>query len=236
MERVLNQLLDKLKKAYGDHLVSVVLYGSAAVGDQDRRFSDINVLCVLDRVTPDELAHSDVVFRWWHKMENPAPLLMSEEEVAASADCFPIEFHDIQTQHRLLYGKDVITGLRIDDRHYRAEVEHELRSKLLRLRQKASATLVQNDLLLQLMAESVSTFCVLFRHALRLNGIDAKMVKREVIEQAREAWGLRTEAFETLLDLREGRVRTRRPEAVPLLASYLKEISVAIDAVDRLGK
>ena len=30
--------------------------------------------------------------------------------------------------------------------------------------------LSENDLLLRLMADSVSTFCVLFRHALRLGG------------------------------------------------------------------
>ena len=46
----LDQLVEKLSKALGDELVSVVLYGSAASGDHDEKFSDYNVLCVLREV------------------------------------------------------------------------------------------------------------------------------------------------------------------------------------------
>src|SRR6202165_1783651 len=104
MESALNQLLEKLNKALGDHVVSVVLYGSAAAGDHHEGFSDLNVLCVLDQVTPRELEQSEPIFRWWREQGNPAPLLMSEHEVHTSTDCFPIEFHDITRQHRLLHG------------------------------------------------------------------------------------------------------------------------------------
>ncbi len=61
---------------------------------------------------------------------------MSEQEVQTSTDCFPIEFHDMQERRRVLMGKDVVEKLPIDRSFYRAQVEHELRAKLLRLRQK----------------------------------------------------------------------------------------------------
>ena len=51
MERVVEQLVEKLRKAYGDRLVSLVLYGSAAAGDRQQNFSDYNVLCVLTRIS-----------------------------------------------------------------------------------------------------------------------------------------------------------------------------------------
>ena len=125
-----NELVQKLQKAHGDRLVSVVLYGSAAApGAQDRR-SDINVLCVLKEVTPDELHAAEPIFRWWREMKNPSPLLLSAEEFRASTDCFPMEFHDIKERHCVLYGDNLITGLEINDRYYRAMVEHELRAKL----------------------------------------------------------------------------------------------------------
>ena len=41
---------------------------------------------------------------------------------AAIRRCFAIEFHDIQRQHRLLHGKDVVTSLAIDDSFYRAQI------------------------------------------------------------------------------------------------------------------
>jgi hypothetical protein len=236
MENVLNQLLEKLTKALGARLVSVVLYGSAASGNHHENYSDLNVLCVLDEVTPRELEQCEPVFRWWREKNNPSPLLLSEREVQTSTDCFAIEFHDIKAHHRLLQGKDVISPLTVDDVFYRAQVEHDLRARLLRLRQKAPSAMTDKDLLRRLLADSVSTFCVLFRHALILHGVETRTHKRDIIEQAHETFGMDPAPFIRLLDLREERIKPRDLEPVALLDSYLKQISVVIDAVDRLEK
>ena len=218
MEDVLNQLLEKLTKALGDSLVSVVLYGSAVTGDHHENFSDLNILCVLQQVTSRELADAEPIFRWWREKENPAPLLLSEHEVQTCTDCFAIEFHDIKSQHRILQGKDVISNLVVDGAFYRAQVEHDLRAKLLRLRQKASSALLDADVLRRLLADSLSTFCVLF------------------IQQANDNFGIDPLPFNKLLDLREERIKPRELEPVGLFDSYLKQISIVIDAVDRLEK
>jgi len=236
MESALNQLLEKLAKALGDRLVSVVLYGSAATGEHHEGFSDLNVLCVLQDVTSRELADAEPIFRWWREKKNPAPLLLSEHEVQTCSDCFAIEFHDIKNQHRILQGKDVISNLVVDDSFYRAQVEHDLRAKLLRLRQKASGALSNPDVLRRMMADSLSTFCVLFRHALLLHGVAAHSKKREIIQQTNENFGIDPLPFNKLLDLREGRIKPRTLEPISLLDSYLQQISIVIDAVDRLEK
>ena len=236
MERLLTELVDRLQKTYQDRLVSVVLYGSAAVGDHHGRFSDINILCVLTQVTPRELADSPAIFHWWREKGNPSPLLLSSEEVRNSTDSFPIEFYDIRERHRILYGADVVAGMEVDQRHYRVQIEHDLRAKVLRLRQKAAGVLDQNDLLVQLLADSVSTFCVLFRHALLLHGADASSEKRAIVDQAVEKFGIEPSPFRTLLDLREKKIKAREVKPGPLLGSYLKEIQVVVDAVDRLEK
>src|SRR5208283_2356475 len=114
MDKVLNQLVEKLQKAYGDRLVSVVLYGSAASGDHHARFSDYNVLCVLSQITPRELGSSEAIFRWWREQGSPSPLLLTREEVETSTDCFAIEFNDMKQHHQLLFGKDVISTLVVD--------------------------------------------------------------------------------------------------------------------------
>jgi len=236
MERVLKELVERLNKAYGDRLVSVVLYGSAAVGDHHGRFSDINILCVLSQVTPHELGESAGIFHWWREQGNPSPLLFSLEELRNSTDCFPIEFHDIRERHRILSGQDVVKDLDIDRSFYRAEVEHELRAKLLRLRQKAAGVIPEKDLLLELLADSLSTFSVLFRHALLLHGAEAAFEKRQVVEQAAARFGIEPSPFRTLLDLRERKIKPREIQAVPLLAEYLTQIQIVVDAVDRLEK
>ncbi len=236
MERKLNQLVDRLTKAYGDRLTSVILYGSAAAGDYHGKYSDLNVFCVLKQVTPRELAESTPIVRWWHEQGNPAPLMLSDDEVRGSTDCFPIEFHDIRERHRVLHGEDVARDLEIDDCFYRAQVEHELRAKLLRLRQKAAGALADPNLLRSLLADSVSTFCVLFRHALRLAGAEAGFEKREVIGQARDRFGISAAPFERLLDLREEKIKPRDVDPVPLLAEYMNQIQVVINTIDALEK
>ena len=236
MERLLSELTERLRKTYGERLVSVLLYGSAAVGDHHAAFSDLNILCVLNDITPRELGESEPIFRWWREHGNPAPLLLSEQEVKTSTDCFAIEFHDITRRHRVLYGRGVVEGLPLDDRFYRAQLEHELRAKLLRLRQKASGILSDRALLRKLLADSLSTFCVLFRHALALHGVEGPMKKREVIAAAREHFGIDPAPFDKLLDLREGRVKAGEVDPAALFSSYLKQIALVIDAVDRLTK
>jgi hypothetical protein len=236
MERLLNQLVERLRKAHQDGLVSVVLYGSAAVGDHHSGFSDINILCVLEQVTPRELAASADVFHWWRGQGNPSPLLLSREELTRSTDVFPIEFHDIRERHRVLFGEDVAAGLAVSDRNHRTQLEHELRSKLLRLRQKAAGALGDKDLLAELLAESLSTFCVLFRHALLLHGVEASFRKREIVEQAAKRFGIDPAPFLSLLDLREKKIKARQTQPNSLFESYLKGIQAVITAVDLMEK
>ena len=236
MADALDQLVEKLRQALPEDLISVVLYGSAAVGDHDEKFSDYNVLCVLSHLAPAQLGATESVFRWWRGQGNPSPLLLTKHEVETSTDCFAIEFHDIREHHRILYGADLVSSLTIDRCFYRAQVEHDLRAKLLRLRQKAASVLSDKDALCQLLADSVSTFCVLFRHALILHGEEAPAKKREVVGRAQERFGIDPAPFYSLLDQRGGQGKTRAMEPNALLTSYIHEIGKVIDAVDVLDK
>lgn len=232
-DKTLGELVDRLRDAHKDRLVSVILYGSGA-GDHDK-FSDLNVMCVLSGIAVPDLARSEPIFRWWREQGNPAPLLMSEDEVRTSTDCFTIEFHDMQERRRLLYGKDVIAGLTIDRSFYRAHVECELRAKVLRLRQKAGGILSDSKALLRLMLDSVSTFCVLARHALLLSGGDPGWQKREIVNKLGDL-GADPAPFRTLLDLREEKKDDTTVEPVTLFEAYLKEIGAVVSHVDRLQK
>lgn len=235
MEAKLSDLVERLQKAHRDDLVAVILYGSAAAGDHHDKYSDLNVLCVLQQVTPQQLADAEPVVRWWCAKGNPSPLLLSEREVRTSTDCFPIEFHDMQEHRRVLFGKDVIEALVVDRTFYRAQVEHELRAKQLRLRQKGAGLLTEPAGLLRLMADSVSTFLVLGRHALLLAGIPVDWKKREVAHKLAQI-GVDSAPFLTLLDLREQTIGELQVEPGPLFGEYLKNIEVLVSYVDGLEK
>jgi predicted nucleotidyltransferase len=235
MEQKLQELVDRLRKAERDRLVSVILYGSAASGNHHGEFSDLNVLCVLTRVAPAELADAEPIFKWWRAQGNPSPLLLSEEEVQHSTDCFPIEFHDMQERRRVLFGPDVVEKLVIDKTFYRAQVEMELRTKLLRLRQKAGSVISDKQALLRLMIDSVPNFLVLSRHALLVSGFQAGLQKREIARELTRI-GVDASPFDTLLDLREQKKKAGEVDPEALFESYLRQIEAVVAHVDRLEK
>ncbi len=236
MEKKLSDLVDRLNAAFGTRLVSALLYGSAAAGDWHETSSDLNVLCVLTRVTPVELGESEPIFRWWREQGNPPPLLMSAEEVRTATDCFPMEFADMQAHRRVLTGIDVLDGLDIDRSFYRAQVEHELRAKQLRLRQKAAEQLSKPEPLLKLLVDSVSTFCVLGRHALILGGHAAHWKKREIVEQLGRVLNGPLAGFNGVLDARASGKPPGQSSAVLLFEKYLGEIDALVNYVDNLDK
>jgi predicted nucleotidyltransferase len=230
----LKELVEKFERAFEDRLVSVVLYGSAAGEDHHANFSDLNVLCVLKEITPRELAEAEPVLRWWREQGHPSPTLMSEEEVHNSADAFPIEFRDMKDRRKILYGPDVIAEVKVDGKFYRAQIEHELRAKLFRLRQQGARVLSDPVALMKLCLDSVSTFCVLGRHALVAAGIDAKTERRAVVHQLSHTLKMDATPLETLLDVREDKAGVEIGDPGELFAKYLECIRRMVEFVDRL--
>src|SRR5512140_2621108 len=98
-EKALSELVEKLQRAYGRDVLSVILYGSAATGDFHHKHSDLNVMCVLRELDLGTLEKAEPIVQWWRGLGNPAPLFLSAEEVRNSIDAFPIEFFDMRGQH-----------------------------------------------------------------------------------------------------------------------------------------
>jgi hypothetical protein len=229
----LKDLVSRFERSLHDRLVSLILYGSGAGEDHHAKFSDLNVLVVLTEITTRELTECEPILGWWREHGHPAPTIMSEEEVHNSADCFPIEFRDMKDRRKVLYGPDVIADVKVDGKFYRAQIEHELRAKLFRLRQQGARVLSDPPALMKLCLDSVSTFCTLGRHALIASGAHAKSEKRAIVHQLGQTLKMEVTPFETLLDVREDKpgVDTDPGE---LFAAYLQCIQRMIEFVDRL--
>src|ERR1700674_1218751 len=136
VHEALKNLVERLHEAARDNLESIILYGSAARGDFRDAHSDLNALCILRSLRAAELSRVSPVVRWWTTAQHqPAPLFFSVDELRQSADVFAIELLDMQQSHRVLYGQDVIAGITVPMNLHRVQVEHELRTLLLKLRQ-----------------------------------------------------------------------------------------------------
>jgi hypothetical protein len=128
----------------------------------------------------------------------------------------------------------VIEGLQVDRSFYRAQVEHELRSKQIRLRQKAAEVLSSPDRLIKLMSESVSTFCVLGRHALILNGQAPRFKKAEIVAALEDITRVPFNATNEILAIRATSKGKVARDTAALFGGYLKEIATLVHFVDGL--
>ncbi|MBV8833256.1 MAG: hypothetical protein JO108_29010 [Acidobacteriaceae bacterium] len=236
IDNQLQSLVSRLKSAFEANLQSVVLYGSAAMDDWLEGSSDLNILCVVGRITPHELGSFEPVSRWWTERKNPPPLLLTSEEVRTSTDCFPMEFHDMRERRQVLFGSDPIDGMVIDPVFYRAEVEHELRAKQIRLRQKAAEALPDSARLTRLLTDSLSTFCVLGRHALILSGHPSYWKKADVIAGLERVLARSFGASSAILAIRATSKPPAAASALSLLGDYLIEMEALVRFVDALER
>jgi predicted nucleotidyltransferase len=236
MEKELKELVNKVETAAGTNLKSVVLYGSAASGEFNPSHSDLNILCVLKDLNPQALAVLSPAATWWARKGHPAPLIFSLEELQRASDVFALELLDIKAHHRILWGQDTFASLEIPMGLHRIQVERELRTDLLKLRQHYLAAPSDNKRVLGLMTESVSSFASLFRHALLALGecTPERLPhrKREIIGSLAKLLNFDASGFYTVLDVREGKLMPGQVDVPSTFRAYLQGVDRVTNEVD----
>jgi hypothetical protein len=206
VNEALKNLVERLHEAARDNLQSVILYGSAARGDFHQAHSDLNVLCVLRSLRAPELTRVSPVVKWWTTAQHqPAPLFFAAEELQQSADVFAIELLDMQQSHRVLYGSDAVAGIPVPMNLHRVQVEHELRTLLIKLRQHLLREPENHKELAGVLAKSISGALTLLRHALMALKEQPSSEPRDVFARVASLTGTNASAFENVWRLREAK-------------------------------
>jgi predicted nucleotidyltransferase len=236
VEKTLNHLVSELKGVYNENLLALFLYGSAASGDFHEKFSDLNILCVLRQISVEMLKRAEGTIKWFVKKGNPPPLFFALDEIENSHDVFPIEFLDMQANHRLLFGEDILKNLQVERENHRLELEHELRSKFIGLRQSFLSVSHDPKAVSNLILRSLSAVITLFRHTLMLMGETVPVQKRDIIIRFCARSKLDESLFLGLLKLREEGRELAAAEAVSTFQQYFEEIAKMVTLVDQLPK
>lgn len=233
-EQHLNELVQRLTAATGGNLLSVILHGSAATGDFHLKFSDLNVLCVVGDLSPTAMRSLSPALRWWAALNLPVPLFFTRAELQAAADVFPIEMMDIKEQRKVLYGEDLFQRLQVSMTLHRIQLEHELRTKILLLRQHYMTFSADPARVRHLLLNSVTNFLALFRHALIALGEAAPLGRLEAVRRLAERTGFDPTPFERLLMVREQKLKAKDLDEEKLFAAYLTGIEKVGRAVNAL--
>lgn len=227
----LAELVKRLKEFAATNLECVVLFGSAARGDFREGHSDLNVACILRSLTVEELGRLAGVVKWWCvDQKEPAPLFFTHEELRQAADVFAIEILDMKHGRRVLYGEDLVAGIEVPMNLHRLQVEHDLRTILLKLRQHYLRAPGNAHELAPVLRKSFSSVLTLLRHIVIAFGEQPSAHAHEIVARAATLTGADQSALDVLLKLRE--TGEFHGEIVPVYGSYLKALEKVLHALD----
>ena len=232
-EKAIAQVAEQVRLVFGQDLVSVALYGSAAGDDFVPGRSDLNFAIVLERLT---FAHLNALHQYlpkWHKLGAATPLLLDRPFLERARDVFPMEFHDIQAQHRTLYGEEVFATLRIDGRHLRYQAEHEARGKLLRLRALYAEVGADRKRLETLMFDSAKTFVIIMRNFIRLHAGESHTRYLDVIDHFERHFTVAFPGVRHVMRVRLG-MEQWAASVDESFRTYLEEVGRLIDVIEHI--
>jgi hypothetical protein len=229
----LDEFVLKLKAAAADNLKAVILYGSAATEEFHAKHSDLNILCLVDQADAAHLEALHGPVDWWIRRGQRPPLVFTREELRRSADIFTIELLDMKSRHRVLYGANVLAEISVPLQYHSIQVERELRTDWLRLRQAILAAPKKPKVYLELMVSSFSAFAALFRHALIALGETPPETKREAVDRIAQFSGADPAGFHTILGVREGKLKGRDIDAEKTLNQYFAFVEAVTETFDR---
>lgn len=234
VEKTLVGFTQELRQLLTEDLLAVVLYGSAAGANFVPDISDLNIAIVVRALRFDVLQKLQPRMRAWRQQGLAMPLLLDQEFLSRARDVFPMEFHDIKEQHRVLWGEDVFRDLDIDPHRLRFQAEHEARGKLLRLRALFLEHADDPPRLRALMVDSIKTFFILMRNVIRLHGRGQVLTYNEVLKQFEQHCQLTFPRFRQLLAIRAGLQTWSTESAVDCFRDYVMEVQKLVEVIDRL--
>jgi hypothetical protein len=232
----LDTLVEQLRAAHGDALESVVLYGSAA-RHAGPPAGTIDVLVIVRALQDSALRAAGEATRTWMKAGHPAPLTLTSTEWRTSADVFAMEYADILSVHRVLYGALHTEGLAVSRADLRLQLEREVMGKLIQLRREMQARYGDGAAQRALLEAAHGTVFAIFRAALRLtDGLtapyhDSEQVAREVAAKA----GFDAAPFLALIGHRRGSAKITDKDAARVLRGChdgLERMGGWLDSID----
>ncbi|HOO91141.1 MAG TPA: hypothetical protein PLA74_10005, partial [Syntrophales bacterium] len=197
--------------------------------------SDLNFLIVLSEKAIDRLDRAVETVSRWRRRGVATPLFMTRSYIASSLDSYPLEFLNMQKEHLLVYGEDILENIPFDPAHLRLQCEREIKGKLLLLRERFLETGGKTRKVQGLIGESITAFISIFGGLLCLKGVAIPSSRREVVEALARGFPIDARVFMRCLDVKEGTKKFTPSEIEDVFMTYLAEVRKLWGIVDELG-
>ncbi len=233
-EQIFQEFTDDYQKIFGKHLITIILYGSAARGEYINKQSDINFLIALSEQGIKNLRNALPIIPKWKKKNVSTPLMLTSNYIQSALDSFPIEFLTMKQGYRVVYGEDILAGIEIQTTHLRLQCEREMRGKLLYLREGFLNTNGKPAQLKRLISLSLPAFSSIFSALLHLKKEDSSGSKRDIFMKTAAVFNLDSKIFETLLELKDKKSKLKKEQLYDLMEHYIEQIAKLTDITDQL--
>jgi len=183
-----------------DHLLAVVVYGSAAANTFITGRHAVRNAAVLRSIDLDGLRRLGTIGPKFGRLGIAAPMVMTGESIASSLDTFPLELLEIEQQHFTVWGNEFFTGLAFQREHVRLQCERELKVVQIALRQGLLAAGDDDRLLGALGSDWSEPLLRIVRGMLWLKGRTAGLTAFKAVEEAEKLFELKLPGVLAALD------------------------------------
>ena len=238
-QKLLQTYVKEVTGTFGEQMEGLLLYGSAVRGEFIPGRSNLNILLLVSSYDSAVLKQYSALHRRWSKEQIMVPLFLTEEELHMSAAVFPLEFLEIQEQHRVLGGRDPFIGFHVKTDRLRDAVVQGFASHLLRLRQRyveggggAEATTI-------LLLLSITSMLPLLRGVQRLLGRPPLSHSDAAISDVAEDLKLDLQGLLDAWLLKRGQISPGPHEVPRLFDRYLQaatQLTRAVAQLPQLGQ
>ncbi len=211
VESQLGEVVAAARAAFGQDLLSIVLFGSAAE-DRLRPTSDVNLVLLLRRFLPEAVAAMRGPLVLAERAIALRVMFLLESEVTDAAAAFALKFDDISRRRRVLFGSDPFAAVAVPRAAAVFQLRQVLLNTLLRMREQLASRGEPEDQLALVIANLAGPLRACAAELLSLEGkppSSPRQALEEVlgrplpeVSQAREQGRLRAgEGLRVLLEL-----------------------------------
>jgi hypothetical protein len=228
----LRSYVKDVQRVFGDSLDGVLLYGSAVRGEFLPGRSNLNIVLVVKSAKADQLKKYSALHRRWAKEQIVVPLFVTQADLPAMSLVFPLEYLEMQEQHRLLAGQDPFVGFKVDQRHLLAEVLQSVRGNLLRVRQRFIEGGGSEEAVTILLPLSLTAILPCLRGVQRLLGRPVLSQGEPLLKDFETFLSLDLSGLRDAWLLKRGQISPGQKEIPRLMERYLESFERLVQSVE----
>ncbi len=210
------------------------LIGGSARGEFNPKSPEVTTLLVFDEIDAELIETIAPLGKKFGKKGLVAPLMLATEHMERAKDSFPLEFFELTSSSRLLFGEDYLAKIKISPTELRVKTERELRLRLIQLQRAYLRSAGDSSWMAEWFAESVEGYFHLFRAAAYIFGENPNCGNTEAARLCAKATGAALSSFVEVWSLRKEGKKPKTSDVRAIFDAWSDGLKTVIAKVDAL--